>query len=78
MRNNSKSGGSLGQVSDFENKLLQANLASLDRAQSEPEFRAALEKIVKYTEEAKGRLRNAYNMKHGSKGNAGWSITPLP
>ena len=64
MRNNSKSGGALGQVSDFENKMLQANLAALDTAQSEGEFKAALDKIIKYTEDAKGRLRGAYNMKH--------------
>ncbi len=67
MRNNSKTGGALGQVSDMENKLLQANLASLDRAQSEPEFRAALQKIITYTDAAKDRLRNAYNLKHGDK-----------
>ena len=67
MRNNSKTGGALGQVSDFENKMLQANLATLDRAQSKSEFKAALEKIITYTESAKGRLRNAYNMKHQGK-----------
>lgn len=59
MREASKTGGALGQVSDFENKMLQANLAALDTAQSEEEFKAALAKIIKYTEEAKGRLRQA-------------------
>lgn len=67
MRNNSKTGGALGQVSDFENRMLQANLANLDRAQSEPEFRAALDKIITYTEGAKERLRAAYNLKHSGK-----------
>lgn len=78
MRNNSKTGGALGQVSDFENRMLQANLASLDRAQSEPEFKAALQKIIKYTEEAKDRIRAAYNLKHGAKSGAGWSIKQVP
>ena len=59
MRDASKTGGALGQVSDFENRMLQANLAALDTAQSEDEFKAALKKIIDYTEAAKGRLRNA-------------------
>lgn len=67
MRNNSKTGGALGQISDRENILLQNNLAALDRAQSEQEFKAALGRIVEYTEGAKGRLRNAYNIKHGGR-----------
>ena len=65
MRNNSKTGGALGQVSDRENVMLQNNLAALDRAQSEPEFKAALQRIVDYTDAAKDRLRGAFNMKHG-------------
>lgn len=67
MRNNSKTGGALGQVSDFENRLLQANLANLDRAQSEDEFKAALDKIITYSTQAKDRLRSAYNLKHGGR-----------
>lgn len=59
MRDASKTGGALGQVSDFENRMLQANLGALDTAQSEDEFKAALNKIITYTEEAKERLRNA-------------------
>src|SRR3990167_5868368 len=65
MRNNSKTGGALGQVSDRENVMLQNNLAALDRAQSEPEFKAALQRIVDYTDAAKDRLRGAFNLKHG-------------
>ena len=65
MRNNSKTGGALGQVSDRENVMLQNNLAALDRSQSEPEFKAALQQIVDYTDAAKDRLRSAFNMKHG-------------
>ena len=67
MRNNSKTGGALGQVSDKEGQLLQANLAALDRAQSPEAFRAALGRIVTYTEQAKDRLRSAYNLKHGAR-----------
>jgi len=66
MRNNSKTGGALGQVSDKEGQLLMANLAALDRAQSVDEFTGSLDRILKYTESAKDRLREAYNLKHGN------------
>lgn len=85
MRDASKTGGALGQVSDRENIMLQNNLAALDRAQSPGEFRAALSRIVKYTDDAKNRLRGAYNMKHREKADqspaqqpsGGWSIKPI-
>jgi len=65
MRNNSKTGGALGQVSNVEEKMLQDNLAGLGRAQSKEEYQKALQRIIDYTEGAKDRLRKAYNMKHG-------------
>ena len=66
MRDASKTGGALGQVSDFENKMLQANLAALDTAQSEEEFKAALGKIITYTEQAKERLRQSAKAEPGA------------
>ena len=74
MRNNSKTGGALGQVSDKENAMLQTNLAALEKAQSVEQARASLKKIVDYSEAAKGRLRNAYNMKHD--GRTGGGVAP--
>ena len=67
MRNNSKTGGALGSVSDSENKMLQANLASLENAQDEDQMRESLRKIVEYADGAKGRMRDAYNLKHGDQ-----------
>lgn len=67
MRNNSKTGGALGQVSNIEEKLLQDNLAALGRSQSVEEYRKNLDKIISYTSDAKDRLRSAYNMKHGGR-----------
>lgn len=64
MRNNSKTGGALGAVSDAENKMLQSNLAALDKAQSVEQAVASLKKIIAYSGDAKDRLRGAYNMKH--------------
>jgi hypothetical protein len=78
MRNNSKSGGALGQVSNIEEKMLQDNLAGLSKSQSAPEYRAALQRIIDYTSGAKDRLRAAYNLKHGTKTTSEWSIKPLP
>lgn len=69
MRNNSKTGGALGSVSDTEGKRLEANLAALANAQSETQIRESLIKILDYAEQAKGRLHDAYNLKHGENGN---------
>ncbi len=68
MRDASKTGGALGQVSDFENRQLQNNLAALQRAQSEDQFRSELKKIVQWGEGVKQRLHEAYNTDYGSLG----------
>lgn len=67
MRNNSKTGGALGQVSDAEGKLLQNNLAALDTTQSTDALKSSLKQIIEYTNNAKDRLHSAYNLKHGEK-----------
>ena len=67
MRNNSKTGGALGAVSDSEGKRLEANLAALENAQSEEQMKESLKKIIEYTQGAKDRLRSAYNLRHGGK-----------
>jgi hypothetical protein len=67
MRNNSKTGGALGQVSDKEGQLLQDNLGALDKAQSSKAYKESLKKIVDYTEQAKGRIQKAYDMQWGEK-----------
>lgn len=66
MRNNSKTGGALGSVSDAEGKRLEANLAALEKSQSVDQLKKNLQKIVDYTQQAKDRLRGAYNMKHSN------------
>lgn len=67
MRNNSKTGGALGAVSDAENKMLQSNLAALEKAQSVEQATKSLQKIISYTDDAKSRLSSAYNLKHGNQ-----------
>lgn len=64
MRDASKTGGALGNVSDAEGKRLEANLAALQNAQSLQQFQKELKAIIQFTNEAKDRLRGAYNLKH--------------
>lgn len=45
MRENSPTGGALGPVSDFENRLLQSTLASLDQGQSAEQLKKNLRRI---------------------------------
>jgi len=67
MRNNSKTGGALGGISNEEGRRLEENLAALDKAQSLDQFQSSLKKIIDYAEQAKGRVREAYNLKHGNR-----------
>lgn len=67
MRNASKTGGALGNVSDAEGKRLEANLAALEKAQSLDQFKDQLNRILSYTESAKGNLDSAFNLKHSNR-----------
>lgn len=67
MRNNSKTGGALGSVSDAEGKRLEANLAALENAQSVEQMKDSLKKIIEYTGGAKDRLQGAFNLKHQTR-----------
>ncbi len=62
MRNASKTGGALGQVSEKENELLQANLAALDENMSPEAFRASLRTIQDYLLQAQFRLDHAWKL----------------
>ncbi len=65
LRNNSKSGSSgLGALSDAEGKRLEQNLAALDKAQSIEQMKSSLQSILDYSQGAKDRLRDVFNMKH--------------
>lgn len=66
MRDASKTGGALGQVSNIENQLLQNNLAALSQAQSADEFKRAMQQIIEYAEGAKQRLKGAFDHDYAS------------
>ena len=67
MRNASKTGGALGNVSDAEGRRLEANLAALEKAQSIDQFKESLGKIVQFANTAKDNLGNAYQMKYNGR-----------
>jgi len=64
MRENSPTGGALGQVSDFENKLLQAVQGSLAQGQSAKQLKDNLQKVkdllMKVREEKRAAFQNDY------------------
>ena len=70
MRNASKTGGALGQVTEKELGFLQNALAAIDTSQSEGQMKESLQKIIDYAASAKVRLNQAFNMKHSGQGGA--------
>lgn len=65
LRDASKTGGALGQVSDKEEQMLADNLAALDNAQSPEQYRKSLAKIIDFANQSKGRMQNAYTNMYG-------------
>lgn len=60
MRDASKTGGAVGQVTEREWPRLENMLANLDPRQGEAQFRRNLNEIVAYTQTVKRQLRTAY------------------
>lgn len=60
IRDNSPTGGALGPVSDFENRLMQATIANLEQSQSPEQFRRNLKIVEKQAKESWERVRQAY------------------
>lgn len=57
MRDLSKSGGALGQVSEGEHVILRSYISALGRRQSPEEFKKNLQKLLNYVAETKARHR---------------------
>jgi hypothetical protein len=62
MRDMSKTGGALGNVSDKENQQLKASFAAIDRKQNAKDVRAAIDDLIKELEGGVGRLQDAYDL----------------
>lgn len=62
LREASKTGGALGNVSNQEGRQLQASFAAVDRRQDVKDVQEALDRVVGDIEGAKVRTREAYDM----------------
>lgn len=62
MRDNSPTGGALGQVSEQENRLLQSVLGSLENSQSEDQLRFNLQRLDKIMGDYQDLRQRAYKM----------------
>lgn len=67
MRDMSKTGGALGNVSDRENQQLKASFAAIDRKQNAADVRTALDDLIKELEGGLGRLQDAYDLTYEYK-----------
>lgn len=74
MRDNSPTGGALGQVAVQELEMLQKTITSLDQAQSMPQVASALREMQQFYQGARSRRRAAYDATYG--GAAQQQITP--
>ena len=67
MRDNSPTGGALGQVSDSENKMLQQSAFASSRTQSEAKFRRSLLDYITRLEGSRDRVLRAYEDQFGER-----------
>lgn len=65
MRDASKTGGALGNITEKEIYYLQNNLASLDTSQSEDSFRRELQQIVQYADDKINDAKRSFELKYG-------------
>jgi hypothetical protein len=71
MRNASKTGGALGNISDKEGSQLKSAFAAIDRKQNAGDVRKAIDEAISNAEAVKSRYREAYDMTYDYKaGNA--------
>lgn len=61
LRDASKTGGALGNVSNQEGKQLTSSFAAIDRRQDAPEVQAAIEQAISDVEGTRTRVREAYD-----------------
>lgn len=66
MRDNSPTGGALGQVSENENKLLQKSIASLEQSQSKEQFIKNLFRLKAQYSKSTERIKKAYMKDYGT------------
>jgi hypothetical protein len=67
LRDASKTGGALGNVSNQEGKQLTASFAAIDRRQDAKDVRAALDQAIGDIQGSKTRLKEAYDLTYSYK-----------
>jgi len=67
LRDASKTGGALGNVSNQEGKQLTASFSAIDRRQDAKDVRAALDQAIGDIQGSKTRLKEAYDMTYSYK-----------
>jgi hypothetical protein len=80
MRDASKTGGALGNVSNQEGKQLQASVAAFDRRQNAEDVKAAIDQLIEDIQGSKSRMREAYDAtyEYKNKDSAAPTPTALP
>ncbi len=82
MRQNSPTGGALGNVSDAEGSFLQGTLAKLDTGLDTANFLANLDRVQEARHQTLDRMRKAYvqdfNLAQGGQMAAPGAATPAP
>ena len=80
MREASKTGGALGNVSNFEVKKLESAFAGLDRRQGTQSFQQVIDAAIAELEGTKTRIREAYDEEYSyrqpgpAQGGGSWSV----
>jgi hypothetical protein len=77
LRDASKTGGALGNVSNQEGKQLIASFAAIDRRQNPEDVRAAINQAIADIQGTKTRMREAYDSTYSYKSGSIPSATPL-
>jgi hypothetical protein len=66
MRDESPTGGALGQVSEMENRLLQSSIAAVEQAQSKGQFLRNLDIVERQYKRSIENLKRAYKADYGT------------
>jgi hypothetical protein len=77
LRDASKTGGALGNVSNQEGKQLTASFAAINRVQDAKDVRAAIDQAIGDVEGTKTRVREAYNQTYEYKNGANTTAAPV-
>lgn len=76
MRNASKTGGALGNVSNQEGKQLTASFAAIDRRQDAKDVQSAIDQVIGDIEGANTRMREAYDATYAYRAGRQAQATP--